>query len=77
MKVEIIMFPIIALALILMIIALDWGYKTFGEEFKFNMTDDLMEEERQLMLCIEWHIQNPKCSMLVGSIDNSNGEPEK
>ena len=43
----------------------------------FNMTDELIEEERKLMLCIEWHIQNPECSMLVGSIDNSNGEPIK
>ena len=43
----------------------------------YNMTNDLIEEERQLMLCIDWKIENKSCSQIYGGIDGQNGEPLK
>ena len=50
---------------------------TFHIVYGYNMTDDLIEEERQLMLCINWKIENKSCSQIYGGIDGANGEPIK
>ena len=44
--------------------------------YGFEMTEDLIEEERMLTLCIEWKIENNACGQIYGGIDGSNGEPE-
>ena len=50
---------------------------TLGLAQGFEMTPELIKEEIQLELCINWKIENDTCSMIYAGIDGSNGEPLK
>ena len=72
-----ILFIIGCIFLVIAIIFFGINQGVFGEEYKFNITEQLIEEERQLMLCIDWKIENKSCGQIYGGIDGDNGEPQR
>lgn len=44
---------------------------TFAENFTFNMTGELIEEERVLEICRELNIKSDECNMIYGNTNNS------
>ena len=64
------------IAIIAFIIVL--GYLIFGivqfvfaENFTFNITEELIQEERVLEICRELNIKSDECSMIYGNTNNS------
>lgn len=47
-----------------------WNYVS-AENFTFNMTEELIAEERVLQTCREFNIKSDECSMIYGNTNNS------
>lgn len=47
-----------------------WNYVS-AENFTFNMTQELIEEQRTLQTCMQLNIKSDECSMIYGNTNNS------
>ena len=43
----------------------------FAENYTFNITEQLIEEERVLEICKELNIKSDECNMIYGNTNNS------
>jgi hypothetical protein len=52
-------------------------HSVYGEDYKFNMTKELEDEERVLQICIETTIKLEFCDSRYGALDKPYGEAVK
>jgi hypothetical protein len=52
-------------------------HSVYGEDYKFNMTKELEDEQRVLQICIETTIKLEFCDSRYGALDKPYGEAVK